>query len=83
MSADLGVNPSYTWRSLHGVLWVIEKGSRWIVGDGNSLKAWKTRWSPRPDSFLPISWDQGSDEKLLVAELIDKEAGCWREDVVR
>jgi len=52
LSARLGSNPSYTWRSLHGVKWVIEKGSRWIVGDGSSLKAWTARWLPRLTSAI-------------------------------
>jgi len=82
-AAELGVNPSYTWRSLHGVKWVIEKGSRSIVGDGSSLKAWQTRWLPRPTSFLLINWNHNSNTEMVVAELIDKEAGCWREDSVR
>ena len=82
-SAELGVNPSYTWRSLHGVLWVIEKGSRWIVGDGESLKAWKSRWLPRPHSFLSIPWHHDINMELGVADLIDKDGGCWREHMVR
>jgi len=53
-SAGLGHNPSYTWRSLHGVRRVTEQGLRWIVGNGNNLKIWSERWIPRPTSFRPI-----------------------------
>ena len=83
LNAALGANPSYAWRSLHGVLWVIEMGSRWIVGNGDSLKAWRSRWLPRPHSFLPIPWRQDIDMETSVADLIDKEVGCWKEQIVR
>jgi len=83
LSADLGHNPSYTWRSLHGVKWIIEKGSRWIVGDGCNLHAWTARWIPRPTSFTTIRGPHAWDTELKVADFIDKEAGCWREDMVR
>jgi len=83
LNAELGSNPSYTWRSLHGVLWVLEKGTRWIVGNGDSLQAWQSRWLPRPHSFLPIPWCHDINMEVSVAELIDKEGGCWREQLVR
>ena len=83
LSVELGSNPSCTWRSLHGVKWVIEKGSRWIAGDGCSLNAWKARWLPRPTSFTSIKGNHNLNPKMLVAGFIDKEAGCWREDRVR
>ena len=38
LSAGLGHNPSYTWRSLHSAREVIEQGSRWIVGMGRACK---------------------------------------------
>ena len=82
LSAGLGNNPSYTWRSLHSVREVIEQGSRWIVGNGRSLKIWSSRWLPRPGSFRPILGSLDADDDLSVADFIDTEAGCWREELV-
>ena len=62
---------------------LIEKGSRWIVGNGESLNAWTTRWLPRPCSFRPIVRGPEADPDMRVADLIDKEGGCWKEDVIR
>ena len=83
VDAALGVNPSFTWRSLHGVFWVIERGSRWIVGNGDNLFAWSSRWLPRPFSFLPIPWRHDIVRETRVADFIDKGAGCWKEQLVR
>ena len=83
LKADLGVNPSFTWRSLHGVMWVIEMGSRWIVGNGERIKVWHSRWLPRPFSFMPIQWNQGADADIRVADLIDNDRGCWKTQLVR
>jgi len=83
MTADLGANPSFTWRSLHGVRWVIEMGSRWLVGNGESIKAWESRWLPRPVSFRPIHWSHGAEVDISVADLIDFDQGCWKSQMVR
>jgi len=83
LSARLGSNPSYTWRSLHSMREVIEQGSRWIVGNGETLNIWTTRWIPRPGSFRPILRFPDAEADMRVADLIDKEGGCWKEDVVR
>ena len=53
------------------------------MGNGESLKAWKSRWLPRPHSFLPIPWCHDIDMEVGVAKLIDKDGGCWREHMVR
>ena len=74
--AGLGTKPSYTWRSLYGVKGVIEKGSRWIVGDSNSLNVWTTRWLLRFVSFRANKGAQDLDPEMLVANFIDKETGC-------
>jgi len=83
LSAQLGRNPSYTWRSLHGARELIVQGSRWIVGNGESINVWTTRWIPRPVSFRPLLCGPDAEPDMRVMDLIDKEGGCWKEDVVR
>ena len=34
MTAELGSNPSYTWRGIWEARWVLRRGVRWRVGDG-------------------------------------------------
>ena len=41
--ATLGLRPSFTWHSILGAKDVILKGSRWLIGNGNSLNIWDSR----------------------------------------
>lgn len=41
LDAELGSNPSYTWRGIWEARWLLKKGMRWRVGDGeNIIKVW-------------------------------------------
>ena len=75
LSAGIGVRPSYTWRSWYWVKDDIMKGSRWIVGDGNSLNIRTSCWLPRSTSFRSICMGQFVNSASLVADFIYKEAG--------
>ncbi|KAL5543910.1 hypothetical protein UlMin_007694 [Ulmus minor] len=51
LEAKVGGSPSYTWRS---ILWgrsIIELGSRWRVGSGDSIRVTEDRWIPKGSSF--------------------------------
>lgn len=50
-SAELGSKPSFTWRSLWGAREVICKGSWWLVGNGDNINVWDSRWIPCLWSF--------------------------------
>ncbi|KAL9448689.1 hypothetical protein AB3S75_016060 [Citrus x aurantiifolia] len=80
MNAKLGSKPSFVWRS---VLWgrqVIQKGSRWRIGNGENIKVYKTNWIPRPSTFRPISAPTMAPD-TTVAELIDSEQH-WKEKLI-
>lgn len=80
MDVLLGSRLSFIWRSVWGVRWVIEKGSRWLVGNGEKVRVWKDRWIFREIIFKLYILKLGSDSDLKVCELIDWERGCWRSD---
>ncbi|KAH9684606.1 putative reverse transcriptase/RNA-dependent DNA polymerase [Citrus sinensis] len=80
MNARLGSKPSFIWRS---VLWgrqVIQKGSRWRIGNGENVKVYKSNWIPRPSTFRPISAPTMAPD-TTVAELIDSEQH-WKEKLI-
>ena len=37
LEAQLGSNPSYTWRSLMEAKSIVERGMRWSIGNGRSV----------------------------------------------
>ena len=51
LDARLGVKPSYTWRSLHGVYDVVRKGTRWVIGNAELVYVGLSKWLPQPSSF--------------------------------
>ena len=83
LTAELGTKPSFTWRSVWGARGIIQKGSRWLIGNGEKVRIWEDRWLPRPYSFRPITVGRAEDATRRVAELIDKVNGVWNEPVVR
>lgn len=61
----------------------IEKGSRWIVGNGRKVDIWKDRWLPTPDSLKVISPQRQNLNLEKVAQLIDSETGTWKAGLVK
>lgn len=41
LKANLGHNPSFSWRSMHQAQWVIKKGGCWKIGNGNNVNIWE------------------------------------------
>ena len=53
--AKLGSNPSYAWRSILNGLEVVNRGTRWLVGNGNRIHIWEDKWLPTPTTYKIIS----------------------------
>lgn len=72
LSASVGSNPSFIWRS---ILWgkeIIKRGFRWHVGNGRRISVYKDNWLPRPNTFklfFPLILPEDS----VVADLINEE----------
>ncbi|KAL2921592.1 Polyribonucleotide nucleotidyltransferase [Bienertia sinuspersici] len=63
------------------VRWLLEKGVRWRVGNWESIKIWKDRWLNEGSGKF-ISPNIVFEQDAKVALLIDKDRGCWRDDVL-
>ena len=75
LEAELGKNPSYTWRSLVAARGVLHRGLRWNIGNGRKAKIWTDRWIPTPNSFKVVSPRPQNAENVLVETLLDCESG--------
>ncbi|XP_075659108.1 putative mitochondrial protein AtMg00310 [Castanea sativa] len=53
--AQVGRKPFYAWRSIMAAKEVVIRGSRWIIGNGESVNIWKDRWIPTPKSFKVVN----------------------------
>nr|POF08346.1 udp-d-xylose:l-fucose alpha-1,3-d-xylosyltransferase mgp4 [Quercus suber] len=77
------VTYSIFWRSIMAAKETIEKGLRWIVGNGRKVDIWRDRWLPTPDSFKVISPQRQNWNLEKVAQLIDSETGTWKAGLVK
>ena len=68
---------SYAWTSILRGRDVIQRGSRWRIGNGNSVKIWQHHWLPRKHPSKVSSPIVTSMEENTVASLIDPELRQW------
>ncbi|PKA57483.1 putative mitochondrial protein [Apostasia shenzhenica] len=69
-------NASYIWRS---ILWgreLLQKGTRWRIGNGKKMKIFKDQWLPKVHSSKSITRPPQEQEELTVAERMDTN-GEW------
>ena len=83
MEAQLGPKPSYTWRSLLAGRNVLEKGLRWSIGSGQSVRIWDDKWLPSPNSFKVVSPRPQEINGTMVESLLNRVAGGWNKNMVR
>lgn len=43
-AVEVGNNPSYSWRSILSTRSLVDKDSRWRIGDGKNISIWKDVW---------------------------------------
>ncbi|XP_021593063.1 uncharacterized protein LOC110600514 [Manihot esculenta] len=53
MSASLGSNYSYVWKSVHSSQQLLVRGTRWRVGDGRSIFVKNNPWLSSDSNFVP------------------------------
>ena len=62
---------------------ILEKGMRWIIGNGKKVKIWEDRWLPIPISFKVCSSRRQGVDLEVVANLLDGEKGLWNTDKMK
>ncbi|KAL3846296.1 hypothetical protein ACJIZ3_003699 [Penstemon smallii] len=82
MQANLGSNPSFTWRSILEARPILERGMRWRVGNGLKIRIWGCRWLPRPNTFMVSSPRNTLPFDSKVNLLIDPNLGDWNQELI-
>ena len=62
---------------------IIERGTRWYIGNGRSVHIWEDRWLPMLDSFRVVNPRRPQGEVVLVLDLMDPEKRRWNVAKVR
>ena len=73
---------SFAWKSILKGRDTIQKGMKWRVGNGRSIKVFKDQWLPCEGSGRVLSPPLEHDLDLKVADLMDHELHCWNSDLV-
>lgn len=54
LEAELGSCPGYSWREIWEARWVLKRGLRWRVGNGESIRVWDDAWVPSSHGFRAL-----------------------------
>lgn len=65
---------SYIWRSIVDTKWVLEKGVKWIIGDGKSVSIWHDWWCGDKPLALSHPGDHTNSTQNVEALIMD---GSW------
>ncbi|XP_074315639.1 uncharacterized protein LOC141651843 [Silene latifolia] len=79
-TAELGYNPSYTWRGILEARKEIWNGLRRRIGDGQSTRVWTDAWIPNSQSGRVLSPCVPGHEDMLVGDLLDENG--WKNELV-
>ncbi|XP_074278207.1 uncharacterized protein LOC141601801 [Silene latifolia] len=82
MDAEMGVNPSYTWRRIFGAKEVMGLGIRRIIGSGADVRVWTDPWVLRTKSRCVISPKANANIDMRVAELLVEGERRWDEEKI-
>lgn len=72
MEAELGTNLSYGWRSLFMAREIIQKGTRWRIGDGRHIEVAAHKWLANAPIFL-----DSPPNPLIFRDLVDEDTRQW------
>jgi len=82
LQANIGSNPSYAWRSIYNAIWIIQKGSCWRIGNGQSVRIWEDNWIPSHHNFKIISPPRVNPDLTLVKDIMRHEEKEWNTNVL-
>lgn len=77
LSARLGSQPSYAWRSVLFGRELLEKGLRRAVGSGEEISVWTDKWLFNISPMVPMRKSILFDLELRVCDLIDPQTKTW------
>lgn len=77
MEAKVHSTASFTWKSLMGSRFVLEKGMTWRVGNGRSINVWNDQWLPNIYNPGIISPRRNLDASTTVADLMISGSPLW------
>lgn len=82
LNADLGVNPSYVWRSILEASEALKANCRRKIGNGASTRVWFDQLLPDFENGFLSTPMPGHLQNIMVSGLMDMEGRNWDRDVL-
>ena len=83
LDANLGHNPSYTWRSLWSTQSLLTLGHRWKIGDGSQISLWCMPWIHTLPTLKPTALPLVHHEDITVNYLLNSGWNSWNIPLVQ
>ena len=83
LHAELGQQPSYTWRSLMAAQHIVDANHCWQVGDGTTIQVWRDRRVSKPSTFCAITLLNTLHIYSAVSKLIDEATSEWKAALIK
>lgn len=82
LTARIGHNPSYIWRSILRARFLVKGGSRWCIGPGNSIPILDEPWLVNGNCIRGNIPGAHFVRSSTVADLLDTSSKVWNVSVV-
>jgi len=81
MTTTLGHNPSYVWQSILKARFILRGGSRWCIGNGNSIPIVNEPWLLKGNQIDNDIEGVHLVRDFVVSSLINQDSKSWNYDV--
>ncbi|XP_057779546.1 uncharacterized protein LOC130998129 [Salvia miltiorrhiza] len=84
LSAGIGHNPSYTWRSIISAQDLVRRGIRWRIGDGTRVRFFHDPWLRTKDTFRPsLELCPPHLANVMVSDMLLPDSNRWNFDLLQ
>ncbi|XP_060965763.1 uncharacterized protein LOC133034618 [Cannabis sativa] len=81
LSASIGSNPSFVWRSIWESQDLVRKGVRWCIGSGNNIPILQSPWLPDEVNPFVIS-DHPALSTATVSNILTPDGSRWDVEIL-
>jgi len=82
LEANIGHNPSYTWRSIWSSQDLVKSGYRWRIGDGSHINVWNAHYIRSLPTLRPSTIPSPYMGELVVQNLLNPDRISWNNVLV-
>ena len=82
LKADMGTNPSLTWRSICSTQSILERGIMWRVGNGKSIGIWEDKWAMGTVDGYLTEPSVDLQDIMMVSDLMIQRPPRWNVEFI-